>query len=133
MQLEANPVASAYQHEDPALALQRVQRFVETSYDLNVAPGTATNSGRSLIQMGSAGSQAALSVTFKVKKRCGPEITLYSPVSGANGKAHDYVNNADVTARVIDSGQGGFAWQASPGSRGSDVLLATHWLAECGL
>jgi hypothetical protein len=112
--------------------LENQQHYYEKSYDFGVAVGTVTNNGISIIGAGiaTAGDQAYQTVAYKTKKRCSSAPTLYSPATGATGKARDFVNAADVTATVQYSGFNGFAWSATP-SAGTKAVLGVQWTVDC--
>lgn len=120
----------------PVVELAICQAYYEKSYDQSVAPGTAsTNVGSSFATYGPVASAALItntSVHYSVTKVKQPTITLYSPSTGATGKAFDNVNAADVasTANSAYNGLSGFTWSASVSTNTTTLSIDEQWAAD---
>jgi hypothetical protein len=111
------------------------QRYYETSYGNNVAPGAVTTTGMvTYIAYFSTGAQSIAGgfVGFKVPKRATPTITYYSNNSGTSGKIYDGVATADVAATNNQAGTDGLNWQASPTANGQ-IYFQFQWTANAEL
>ncbi len=136
VQFEGGQVATSFGRGYIADELLHCQRFYEKSYDLGVAPGTVTTVGQSKMGIsGLAGGTYTLnpSVSFKVVKHHTPIITLFSPGTGAAGKARDAQNNTDVTGTAADIGLGAFDWSATAAAATTAVSLGAQWVADARL
>jgi hypothetical protein len=67
--------------------LRRCQRYYEKSYPIGVKPGSAAAGASFSHTVDAATTYASIQVPFKVEKRVYPSVTLYNPVSGAQGQA----------------------------------------------
>ena len=93
-----------YDHEPPAIARFRVQRYEEKSYPAGVRPGTP-NTQVGAFQYRALDDHAEDRVVFKVTKSRVPNrdvSKIYSPVSGVAGFAHNMNLGIDVTATIIE-------------------------------
>ncbi len=133
LKLEISPAPTPFQRRPIQQELALCQRYYEKSYDIGIAPGTATILGAADF-VGAAGysSKAGLSISYKATKRADPAVTLYAPDSGASGAVEDFVNAVDVAPTVEINGEGGFGWYAVPSS-GSNAHFAGQWIADSRL
>ncbi|MDI3559560.1 sialate O-acetylesterase [Bradyrhizobium sp. Arg816] len=114
--------------------LRDARRYIETSYDYGVAPGSVSQVGEEilLLTMSSATiAQMGGTARFKESKRATPIVTAYSPGTGASGKVRDLGAAADVTALADHIGLNGFRWSASLSVAGASDALSMHWTAIC--
>lgn len=105
--------------------------YYEKTYDLTVAPATATNTGiigfRAPFSSGTNTPQAGFA--FTVRKRISPTVTVYSPNTGTAAKWYNNSGTADVDATVQFTGQTGFSAYTS-GSVSEGQLLIFHYAAD---
>jgi hypothetical protein len=100
MQLCAGDVALPFYTRTPAEELELCQRYYETSYDTNVAPGTATSVGSILTATNdnTATGSTYNTVEFKELKRIPPNVTIY----GTGGTVNTV--NDGAGDRALDTG-----------------------------
>ena len=119
-----------------AAELQRCQRYYEKSYDLGTAVGTNTQAGmlnpQLFLTTGIVSNMNATG-TFRVTKRAGPTVTMYSASTGAAGKVRDVVNNVDVNAPLTMSSNSNFITNATSSVAGGNFNLQGHWTADARL
>jgi hypothetical protein len=109
------------------------QRYYETSYNMGVAPGTASTVGAlSMLQISS--TNVAIQVPFKEPKRSTPTMVYYSPATGTSGKVA--INNAATDVGASSSGAlgefGDTVGNAS-GSLSSTEYVYVHFAASSEL
>jgi hypothetical protein len=97
VQVENGSIATEFEQRFIGDELRLCQRYYEKSYDLNINPGTITNSGQIFWTPGAIASgaiTAVFPVEYKVSKRI-PDctITYYSPVTGSSGVVRNRKNN----------------------------------------
>jgi hypothetical protein len=96
--------------------LQLAQQQYEKTFDITVAPGTASTAGEYAADAFSA--TLRFNVSPKVTKVQTPIVTLYSPNSGASSKIYDVTGAADVTASVTVNGSGNTVGFVNPATSG---------------
>ena len=137
VKFEKSASASAFVDLGVAHELTRCQRFYEKTYDLTVAPGTATSTGGTIWSyLGTntiADSLVYGTVRYATNKRVAGTVTVYG-YAGGSGKVSN-TSGADLAANsggVAQSGQSGFTpWNNSGGpvtTTGFTVLY--HWVAD---
>jgi hypothetical protein len=100
VKLEAGSVATAFPVEDLARKLARCQRYFNKTYNAAEVPGSPSRIGSSLevftgpTAMASGLAFCSLVWAYPVPMRATPTILMYSPNSGAGGRA--YAQNAAV-------------------------------------
>jgi hypothetical protein len=114
--------------------LDRCMRHFETSYDLNVAVGTAAavgfvDHGIVLTSGVVSATQQGRTVFFKKIKRASPSITFYSPPTGASGKMRDINAGADINGATGTIGTRAFAWLAAA-TAAQTWRINFHWSAN---
>lgn len=113
------------------------ERYYETSYDFNVAPGTASSNGANrfrLTALPSATYGVAVTAPFKVRKRAVPTVTPYSPDNGASGKAYDATSTAaNVDASAVQIGESGCNLNATLSASKTAADVRAHWVADAEL
>lgn len=115
IQLTVGSTAASWEviSKSPASDLEECQRFYEKSYDLAVAPGTATNTGTERVIGARTVTVTAPDFTyitsFKVSKRAtAPTIVVYSPNSGTSAKSFNFSVGGDPAATTGENSQRGF-------------------------
>lgn len=129
--LEISAVPTPFVRRDFAAELGLAERYYEKNYDIGTALGTVTTTGSWFFATTSASSISA-PIVFKATKRCDPTMTAYSPATGTAGKAHDYINNAEITPTVDLQGNAGARFSGAP-STGTAVNIGVNWSASCRL
>ncbi len=119
IQMEIGDEPTRFVHLTDAAVRAQAQEIFECSYDIGTAPGAATG----------IGADAVGHITFATPKRDIPKITLYSPRSGALGKAYDAGRGKDVSSRAENIGRKGFSWRVSPAAKGR-IDLQQQWCAS---
>jgi hypothetical protein len=124
VQVEKGFIATEFEQRFISDELRLCQRYYEKSYDLNVNPGTITDSGQIFWTPGAIASgaiTATFPVEYKVSKRISDcTVTYYSPTTGTSGVVRNRKNNA--TSEVDKSTGLGFSslgenrWHTSFGS-----------------
>jgi len=105
--------------------LAACQRYYEKSYRLDTAPAAITGTDAAN-GIASSSGELDLSWDYRVSKRTGASVTLYSPVTGA-------INRADSGGDKVIGVSGAFAWGFYLNSGG--VVSASnnysfHWTAD---
>ena len=108
------------------------KRYYEKSYDAAVIPGSISEVGDEYIYLSGTVAGGGAAARFKVTKGKTPQITLYSPATGAAGKVRDYAAGADVTGTADRIGTNGFRWYCTLVAGGS-IAVGTHYIADARL
>lgn len=117
----------------PSLAdnLRACQRYYRTSYNLDVVPGAVTSVGApSFITEATANYHTVGQVAFGEHMGSTPSVTVYSPNSGAAGKAYDANGPSDVDLSVQNAGQSGFTAFINNVSVAAARSLSFHYVAD---
>ncbi len=132
LELGGQPTEFEFMPIDKIISL--CERYYETSYDFNVAPGTASSNGAKRFRLSalpSATYGVAVTAPFKVRKRAVPTVTPYSPNSGASGQAYDATATAaDVTASAVQIGESGCILNATLSASKTAADVRAHWVAD---
>lgn len=116
---------------DQADEITKCERHCEKSYDLNTAPGTATNTGSQYFYGFDAGSYAkGIPVNYRVRKFGTTTTTLYSPQTGVAGNVV-YDGSNDAGGSIDMAGTNGFHGKLTSAS--TTIGLRFHWLTESEL
>ena len=83
VRLIAGRLAPTMPAPDPVTELLRCQRYFEKTYSMPTPPGAANSQNSALVFSGGSSSYGAACWQFQTRKRTGPQVTFYSPVSGA--------------------------------------------------
>ncbi|KZE29127.1 hypothetical protein AVW15_04790 [Chelatococcus daeguensis] len=130
-QLEHGTVPSAFEVRPFSQELAMCQRYFEKSYNLEVAPGTASQMGRRNQNTFQIATNHRADIPFRVIKRAAPTVTIYNPTTGAAGQVRAQPD-ADITI-------GGVYVPGGAGCMIDFVTTATtqavywHWVAEAEL
>lgn len=107
--------------------LSRSQRYYEKSYNLDINPGTANQSGTLGGITTSAFSQPTYHNQFKVSKRASPTITFWGPATGTSGN----IDNLSGTGRSVATtfvGESGCRFAVNTG--GATEAVMWHFTAD---
>ena len=130
IQLEVGETATPFEHRSFGDELARCQRYFEKSYSDSTAPGTITITG--VIRFRAASSSVEFPLSFLVKKRAAPTVTLYSYATGASGNIRDVSAGSDGAAAVASIGEiWCFATKNTGGSDGNQYAI--HFTADAEL
>jgi hypothetical protein len=110
--------------------LRQCQKFYEKNFSIDVAPGTVTNEGSTVVR--ASGTTVAGTDYYKQTKRAVPTVTFYSGATGASGKVRDSSTPADVNATATDAGVASHALSIGAGIN-SGGLVRWFWTAEAEL
>lgn len=129
VQLEIGKNAGSYQAKSRAQTLAEAERYYQKSYDVDVAPGTATGVGVASAHEGGTNAQG-LRTRLRRDMRAAPAITWYSP-SGSLGQIQ--WNSADRTVtQTLDIGRSSTG-QPVIGATQPDSPVLGHWTADAEL
>lgn len=87
VQIEEGHIASPFEQTSYAHTYAQCQRYLQTSYEDGVAPGTVTTQGALAFQAG--GANPIATIQTKAVMRVLPAITYYNPATGAAGTWND--------------------------------------------
>jgi hypothetical protein len=138
VQFETGSTATSFDVRPFSTELTLCQRYFEKSYNVDTAPGAASNyQGTAKIQgVSDTSSNASVTVSFKVPKRTTATMTFYNAGSGASG-TWEYTRSgagAYVTANADQPSYGGVnVYGAVGGSGYLPVVWFGHWLASAEL
>ncbi|MBA0272297.1 hypothetical protein D7U77_06560 [Stenotrophomonas maltophilia] len=90
IQIEIGSVATDFEQRNDAIELVLCQRYYEKSYNLGVAPGTATREGSHTSGALTSYLLHAPTVRFSQRKRSTPAIAFYNAQNGAAGQISEY-------------------------------------------
>lgn len=119
--------ASAMLREPTIPARARTQRFIEKSYFAGTAPGKA-NEPRGAFEIVGQRDIARGRVQFQTLKLKSYRTHLYSPVTGAEGFAHDLTARRDVPAAVREQTPQSMVVDIPGGAAGHTYRF--HWLVH---
>ena len=107
IKLEKGRKATLVDHKDIEATISQCERQFEKSYDLDVAPGTASNFN-GMINERSTRNEASFTIgtRFNTRKRSTPVVIMYSPSSGASGKVFEDTTG-DIDGTAVGSGETG--------------------------
>jgi hypothetical protein len=118
---------------EPQIDRDRVEKFIEKSYDMDTVPGTASFVGAHACVQVSATHLEGIKYRSR-KVVAAPVITLYNPNSGAAGTWRDTTAAADVTLAPVaaDEGLGSFDVLVSAAGVDNDKMKG-HYLVNGSL
>jgi hypothetical protein len=103
IQFEVGTQATSFEYRQYQQELALCQRYFEKSYNANVAIGTATANGRTMIITGTATNNAiARSIDFCVEKRTAPTMTTWD-ANGNSGRITTFAADTVATENVTPS------------------------------
>lgn len=133
--LVPNDFGLATQAESPAVTLMKCQYYFEKSYDPAIQSGTASQTRNSFSAISNASVTAAnINASFKTVKRVNPNITWYSPVSGAVNNIANLTAAADIVVSATNNnGVNATGYPTLAGAPGANNILLAHWTADSRL
>lgn len=105
----------------------RVERFIEKSFDADTVAGTVTNVGALGIQAGAA-AHVFLNRTYRVPKAINVAPVIYNPTSGGTGTFRN--GAANDPAAIADNGLSGFNVDVTASGAGTEK---GHFLVNASL
>lgn len=132
VQLCAGDVALPFQPRSFAEELALCQRYYEKSYNINVAPATATNAGSLVWTSRASDSLDDIPIQFKTIKRLAPTITLYNPATGTAGQARDSTAATNLAIASGNTGTSGTQVNVSAPTTTAHIYLF-HYVADAEL
>jgi len=135
VQLEAGTSASDFEFLPKDVNTTRCQRYYQKSYDLETAPGTATDSGVAWNgSSGDSGGNAAFLPPFKTTMRAAPTVTGYAR-DGTSGQGSYFRNGASGNGTLAAHmyGQNSVSIYVGTGSAWSTSTIAAHYTLSAEL
>ena len=143
VQLEKGSTATSFDYRPYGTELALCQRYFEKSYDISVAPGTATSNGEYMFWYGYGANSSGSSTNgiecwtnylFKVQKRATVTVVTYD-VAGNSGQATRFytgVSPAGNVANTVNT-QTQIGWKntVAAGSAANGFLI--NWTASAEL
>lgn len=139
VQCEIGTIATPFERRSIGEEIARCQRYFEKSYNLETAPGTATDTGFILAMTGGQqGSTAGINdcfVFFRTTKRTSPTVTVYDNAGNANKCRRTAVgvanyDNQDV--RDVNAYTNGVYFRSSTGSAATNTV-SCHFTSNAEL
>lgn len=134
VQLVVGDYAGNFPYRSFAEELALCQRYFQKSYDLSVAPGTATsNPGSNAVTPRVADQNDRFPIVFKTRMRdLPPTVTLYNYQSGASGSLRDTTGAVDRNATTENAnGMGAYIFfSVNPTANNKHYF---HWAASAEL
>lgn len=117
------------------LDLVRCSKYFQSSYNMGVAPGTASVGSASATHRNVDGGTnfSTLTVPFTHHMRAVPTIKLFSPNSGAADTIYDVTANADKSASVTKVSEQGFCAQINNVAVATGNAIQLAWTADAEL
>jgi len=135
IQLEASDTASDFEFLPVDVNTTRCQRYYQKSYDLDTAPGTATDNGAGWNgSSGDSGGNAAFIPPFKTTMRAAPTVTGYAR-DGTSGEGSYFRNGASGNGTLAAHmyGQNSVSIYVGTGSAWSTSTIAAHYVLSAEL
>lgn len=127
-QLERGSSATAFDARPVSMEIILCQRYYEKSYNMSVAPGTASAIGReSLFYDRNTTGNSYGGFRFKVQKRGTPTVTLYNDQNGTVNQVAS-INGVALAASVSNAGECGASITYSTAA--SQWGASFHWVAN---
>ena len=133
VQLEAGSVAQPFDKYLLQAESALCEFYFQTSYNLNVAPGTAGVAYAYMHVVEATGSTPSIQCPLRTRMRAAPTVTLYSPNSGTAGKIYDSSAAADVAALAYAVNQVGFTAAVNGVSIAAGHAINVAWAASAEL
>jgi hypothetical protein len=132
VQLERGSSATPFEVRPYGTELALCQRYFQKTYNIDVAPGTATGVG--VIQVNAQGpcNYLCLQWNFPVSMRATPSpVTIYNPSTGGTGTIRS--DAANIAAGPAATGQSGVSIQVSNVLTGVNTFNTAHATASAEL
>jgi hypothetical protein len=124
VQIEAGVVATPFEYRSRAAVTADCQRYLVSSYDDGVAPGTVTSNGALAFTQGAANN--VKDIQLPAKMRTTPVVVLYNPATGATGTWNN--GGAAVAASLNTGGMKNISISTTGGSAGG--FMTGHFVAQ---
>jgi hypothetical protein len=129
LQLEVGSKATPFEHKRFSEELRDCNRYFEKSYDYSTPPGTVTNAGMFGLRKSNI-SSSILDINLNyTRKRIFPTVIIYSPQTGASGKARN--DTVDITAQGTDIGENNCRVTGTTAS--ANRFISAHYTADAEL
>ncbi len=125
---EIGPTATDWEPYNLADELVKCQRYCEKSYNIEVAPGTATSMGAA--HFGFVRTNVSGGLRFKTKKVYAPSISFWA-LDGTAGSLRDGDSETNRAATAAGIGENGWLWNNSTGATTGGQL--GHFIARAYL
>lgn len=132
VQLEPGGIATQFELRSFGLELGLCQRYFEKSYSQEVFAQAITSDGMSQIYttgLPDLAHNAGTTVYFKFVKRIPPIMLVYSPQTGVQNFARDFVLTTEVPV-TFTSADSSFRWNTTGIAAATDLNLGLQWVAE---
>lgn len=137
IQIEVGSVATDFEQRNDAIELVLCQRYYEKSYNLGVAPGTATRVGCHASGLLTGYLLHDPVVRFSQRKRTSPAITLYNTADGAAGQLSenggDGLHRVNHPAQIDALSSMSFEALVPNGTAGVGNVARFQWVADAEL
>ena len=130
--VEQGAAANNYPARPIVLEWDDCERFFQTNYAANVAPGTSGVSGNAFYPQ-ATGNYFTIQIPFRRRMKAAPTLTLYSPYSGASGYMRNATTSADIAAGTTYSSDTGFSAYVNNVSVNAGAAVAVAWAAASRL
>lgn len=124
VQIEAGVVATPYEFRSHAAVMADCQRYLVSSYDNGVAPGTVSSSGALAFTQGAVNN--VKDIQLPAKMRTTPAVVLYNPATGATGTWNNA--GAPVAAALNTGGMKNISISTTGGTAGA--FMTGHFVAQ---
>ena len=135
VQLEKGSTATSFDYRPYGTELQLCQRYYEKSYNIDVAPGTVTTTGKYETSAASDGaSNQIFVIQFQVSKRANPTMSAWS--AGGTANIWDYgrsVGNSTATTNFAYNGHRSVCVYVNVGAAWTVSTMQGHWVASAEL
>ena len=130
VQIEAGPVATAFERRPIGTELALCQRYFCKSYNQSVDPGAITTAGvLRLKTFGGGNSSSSVEAFYPVVMRDTPSITVFSPDTGTSGQcSRDNVDQAAAAQAIGD-----YKAVINSNSTNTDSEMRAHFTASAEL
>jgi hypothetical protein len=131
-QIEAGSSATPFELRPIGTELALCQRYFQKTYNIDVAPGTATGVGAIQVNAQGPCNYLCLQWNFPVSMRATPSpVTIYNPSTGGTGTIRS--DAANVAAGPAATGQSGVSIQVSNVLTGVNTFNTAHATASAEL
>lgn len=117
VQIELGPIATPFEYKPIADTMMECQRYLQTSYNDGIAPGTITPNGAVFFTQPNATTDT--NIALKTPMRTNPAVTLYNPATGATGTWNN--SGTPITAALNQSGANNVSIVTTGGTDGTFV------------
>jgi hypothetical protein len=129
VQVEPGNTVTPFEYLPISVQVDLCQRYFEKSYDLEIMPGTTTETG--VFCAIRPDGDSGVTVLFKTKKRVSPVVSIYSPVTGSLGYVRNSTHGIDQGGSYGVAGMSGFRIECVSASVSSG--FRGHWTADSEL